>query len=369
MQASGEFYASASNLPEAEQQLVAAMEKTMRAWVENSELEIPRIPTIISEAMKLANDPKATLTEIEQLVIKDQAISGKLIQTANSPLLRGIRDCATIREAITRIGQQELRMTLFGMFVQTRLFRSQTYGELMTQLWKHSLAAGSIARLLAEKLGQDPDEAFLAGFLHDVGMPILLATLTSKQKEREVLNSRVAELAMQRVHELAGEAMCKEWNMPKTVIEAVTCHHHFLKATENLEMAAIVQISSALTYRFGLGFSPEWLARYVSQYQDYLPLRDSYRAALAIDTENYPPLEMFETKNQDLLAFVEQQVPRLREELDNPFVSPARVKPVIHKATSEATTKPNNAGLLWVGLGIAAATVAGLFLWWVKFAG
>lgn len=368
MQAHAEFYATAEQLSVQDQQKVDSLEATMRGWVADKSLEIPSIPTVIAEAMRLANDPKATLTEIEQLVNKDQAISGRLVQIANSPLLRGVRDCATIREAVTRIGQQELRMTLFGMFVQTRLFRSRIFGDLMSQLWKHSLAAGSIARLLAEKLGHDPEQAFLAGFLHDVGMPVLLGTLANHHDPESPLNPRVVELAMQRAHEAAGEAVCREWRMPQVVIESVTCHHRFLKAQTNMEMAAIVQISSALTYRFGLGFGQDWLAKYVAQSPDYLPLRDSYRAALAIDMEQYPPFELFSPEAQEILAHVEDYIPRLRAELENPFIAPSRTRSIPPASRqSETASRPargRTRPMAWIVAAALVATVAAGLLGW-----
>lgn len=298
----------------------------MEEWVAGRDLRVPSIPTAVADAMRLANDPNATVHQIGDLVSKDQAISGKIIQIVNSPLMRGIKEITTIDSAITRLGQNELRMILLGMFTETRLFRSKQYGLLMKKLWEHSLACATLSRFLAKMVGYNEEVAYLAGFLHDVGLPALLLTITDHYPGNESLDPLIIELAMKSVHQKAGDVVVKTWNMPSAVVEAVSCHHRFLKAENHMQLAAIVQLADVFCYRYGIGFSASERQQFKSASMAYLPLKYSYLKANEINLENYPPFEILGVPADDILQKINASSMELRQELETPFLSTSSVK-------------------------------------------
>ena len=265
----------------------------MSQWLERSTLKVPGIPAVIVEAMQLANDPDADVKKLEALILKDQAVSGRLLQLVNSPALRGAGEIKSIRGAIVRLGQRELRMALLGSFVQMTVFKSKHYGGLVEKLWTHSLGCGSIARFVAGQLGKDPEEAYLAGLLHDVGKVALLGTVVAKKKEAELLPESLMERLLNNFHAYAGMIVARTWNLPAQVSDAIKNHHNFEQSKEDIRFTAVIQIADVLTHLARLGQQPEEIERYDDPDQPYVPLKVAYLRAKAMDLSNYVGFGMF----------------------------------------------------------------------------
>jgi|GEM_PF-1379475 len=333
--------------------------------LENGALTVPTIPNVVAEAMKLANDPKSTLSEIEELVKTDQAISGKLIQIANSALFRGVKEIDSISEAITRMGQKELRMILFSAFVQTRMFRSEKYKELFDKLLRHSLSCASLSSYMAKKLNFDTETAYLAGFLHDVGMSALLFTIIDETEKKDLPKEMIAELAILCLHEKAGKIVAEKWNMPEEVIETITYHHSFLKSQNHMEMAALVQTADVLSYRIGMGFTDAEVNSYKKPVTRYQPMLYSFHNAINLNLENYPTFEFFDIDKDELLNDISDHKEHLEQYTDAPwsdFQSGAN-KNVQALPTSVKPEKSGSTVVTWVIAILLTLTAFAIFGW------
>lgn len=341
-------------------------------WVEKLEaiqnsgnLSVPSIPPVIAQAMKLANDPKSTLAEIEELIKKDQAISGKLVQISNSPLFRGVQDVNSIAGAITRLGQSELRMILFSAFVQTRMFRSTKYDTLFAKLLSHSLACASLSSYIAGQLNLDVETAYLAGFLHDVGMSALLFTIVESAEENELPQTKIAELTIRCLHEKAGRIVCEKWNMPEAVVEAVAYHHSFLHSENHTEMAALIQTADVLSYKMGIGFSVQELDSYRKPINRYMPLQYSFQKATNLTFDNYPTFEYFAIEKEDLLADIQKNKANLIKQMDAPWTDMKKqgVKPTGEMKSVKTIAEEKNSYAPWIIAGFLLLLAVSIFGW------
>ena len=132
----------------------------------------------------------------------------------------------------------------------------------------HSLATAAGSKMICDELRLGlPDEAFLAGLLHDVRIMVEL------QAHRNELVSIFDELPVnvhglpiadlreieQRVlgadHEDFGAGLCESWKFPRSFL-AVTGHHHDPMALPpgNRTLAHIVHLADRLSARLGYGF-------------------------------------------------------------------------------------------------------------------
>ena len=168
-----------------------------------------------------------TLETLCQVASADPVLAGDLLRVVNSwshPMLRG--RVSSVRSAVLHLGTEQARSVLMAAATRT-LFASNA----IRGIWMHSVRVAEIAASLSSLCDCDPEEAFLAGLLHDVGR------LTIEKLSPSVLEIR-ARLMEQRVplvwadlvtcrhdHGEIGGALLEKWNLPLGLADAVKFHH------------------------------------------------------------------------------------------------------------------------------------------------
>ncbi len=358
---------SDSNPMESGQHQAEALQAQMWQWIKDDKLDVPSIPSAIAEAMRLANNPQAKISSIEGLIGKDQAVAGLLLKYANSSIYGAASQVSSIREAIVRLGQQELRSILYGLFMQARVFRSKQYEPLVNALWIHTMGCAVLSRRIAGYLGLDEESAFLAGLLHDVGQAALLNAVATMLPSNVRPSSHIVELAMEDIHAWAGRSVVRKWGLPDRIIDAVSSHHNFKQAQEDEELAAIVQVSDLLAYRYGFGIQAEELDLEKGVPSTDKPLQHYMTSARQVEIFTYSPVVALGL-SQEFIAQIEDEIPLIRQELENPFVKQARKiepkkkkqSPPLEEVYSAAKESGSGGTLRWVILGlILLALLAG----------
>jgi putative nucleotidyltransferase with HDIG domain len=98
-------------------------------------------------------------------------------------------------------------------------------------LWKHSVHVAQIASELATLCGCDPEEAFLAGLLHDVGRLAIekldhtLLEARSRLMEQGIPPVWVDLVTCWHDHGEIGGVLLERWNLPFGLVDAVKFHH------------------------------------------------------------------------------------------------------------------------------------------------
>jgi RNA polymerase sigma factor (sigma-70 family) len=208
-------------------------------------------PPLIEQVLELMRDPAASVSQLGALVETDKGLKDRILQRANSPVFAQSSRVATVSEAITLLGFDALRDTLMRMVVSGAL---QTVVSLFTQyegFWRHSIACGLVARLLAQKHGRvRPTDAFVAGLFHDLGL--IIPEGVADGSLRAALKNH-ADAAASANHELNGAMLVERWGLGERVVEAVRCHHHPVEATIDPALAATVHVADVLCHRMEFG--------------------------------------------------------------------------------------------------------------------
>jgi HD-like signal output (HDOD) protein len=148
----------------------------------------------------------------------------------------------------------------------TRMFRGGAIGDTFSarELWRHSVAVATGARLLAARSGSvDGSEAFLAGLMHDVGIIIemqacrdgFVQVITGVAAD-PALDFREAETAaIGADHEEFGRSLCRAWRFPERLQFVSGFHHRPLDVPgEHQRLVAVVHIADHLAARSALGY-------------------------------------------------------------------------------------------------------------------
>ncbi|MCC6396973.1 MAG: HDOD domain-containing protein [Bacteroidetes bacterium] len=206
---------------------------------------------LVTELLELMRDPASSVARLGTIVSSDQALSERVLRIANSPALGIPSRVETVSRAVTLLGFDALRETIMRMVV-TGAFR--TIVALFTQyeeFWKHSIACGLAARLLARKQPEgQPDDAFVAGLFHDIGMIAPSGTGEGQLRWKGVpgdVQDPVAD------HQETGAWWAEQWGMNERIVEAIRCHHCPGKAVRDPRLAATVHVADILCRRLEVG--------------------------------------------------------------------------------------------------------------------
>ncbi len=186
--------------------------------LKNTELELPSLPAIAIEARRMTDREDAEVATVAKLVMNDPAIAAKLVKAANSPLFYGRETINSCERAILRLGLRSTRQ-LITAFAVRELFESQAAGlkKLMTELWAHSTEVAAICYVLSRALKLfKPDQAQLAGLLHEIGT---VPVLTYCAKHEDLSSSPAAAQALAgQVRASIGSRLLRSWNFPEDIV-------------------------------------------------------------------------------------------------------------------------------------------------------
>lgn len=223
--------------------------------------ELPPIPTVILESMKLLNDPSSTVKKIQEQILLDQALTSFILKVANSALYGLRKEVSTVSYAINLMGYNTTKSILTA-YLSKNLYSSKGSKLIQNVLWKHSISSAIFGRKIAEKLKKvNSEEAFISSLLHDIGKGVLLKNKsddfekivqliyneekTSLEAENEVLGYTHVEV---------GYLLMKNWRFADNIIEPVIYHSDLQDyGGENL-LVAIASLSNKLSHFHDFSF-------------------------------------------------------------------------------------------------------------------
>jgi putative nucleotidyltransferase with HDIG domain len=229
---------------------------------------IPTVPALLVPLLKRLGEPAedVSMTEIVNLIAYDKSLTAQCLHMANSPLLGMRKRVETVQSAVMALGMTKVREVATTCCL-LRALPGRPGGLKPTDLWKHSLAVALVSREFAKRVGyDDPEQAYLAGLLHDLG---LIVELTTFPKEFEAVTRAAiekrcplheAEPAVLGVdHCVIGQMLADRWHLPSELKEVIRRHHDVEHASTAQVLVSIVNLTDILCRMRGLGYGFEEL--------------------------------------------------------------------------------------------------------------
>ncbi|WP_031388795.1 HDOD domain-containing protein [Desulfonatronum thiodismutans] len=232
-------------------------------------LEGRRLPSFPQAALKLlemVGDEDVSVKDVARVIESDPGIAAKVLEMVNAAGFGLSRKISTLTEAVVFLGIDPIRKLCIGMTVFQGLFatsNSRTFDRI--HFWRHSLSVAVLAMELAKKLElPNPEEAYVAGLLHDVGKIFLdlqghkdygefLHDIGSFQKTIVDLERETLGLG----HDDVGAYFCSLWGLPDSIILPVKYHHRSFPAeslpTDQALLISIVALSNFICWTQGVG--------------------------------------------------------------------------------------------------------------------
>lgn len=233
---------------------------TLRSRIENID-SLPTIPPVLKRLLEVIEDPKTSLSEIGNFILKDPALTSRILKVVNSPIYGFPGRISTVSQALILLGLDVARGVLLGVSV------FEAMKNIMTGLWEHSVGCAITSRIISKKKGLDHyEEVSVAALLHDIGKVVLGLKFPDKYKkimdEAEKKNNFIFDSETDHfdvTHASVGAWLMEKWKFPRSLIEAIEYHHKPHLSRNAPVMTAIVHLSDILVRAKGFGFAGDKL--------------------------------------------------------------------------------------------------------------
>lgn len=225
----------------------------LRATFADPKYNPPRLSAVALRLMGMSRQPEVPAAEIVRTLEQDQLLVGQVLRRANSAQYGSSEPAHSLHQAVVRLGLRPLRDLVFQLTMNMRVFRSPGYDDAMDRLRVHSIAVAETARALARAINFEADDAYLCGLLHDVGTAGILIAVGDAPRGKRPPPLDLIWPAVRDVHEEAGEAMCRLWQLPVDVQRAVGRHHEFIHKGKADAFGALVCLADWAAERMGFG--------------------------------------------------------------------------------------------------------------------
>jgi HD-like signal output (HDOD) protein/ActR/RegA family two-component response regulator len=194
--------------------------------------KLPTMPKTYGRLQAALAQPSVTAAEIGDIVNADAGIASKVLQITNSAFFRLRKPMVRIKDAVTYLGFATVRNLVLSAEIFSQWRAPEGLSDLDPErLQNHAQCAAAACKALTGGRAS-PDDAWLAGLLHDIGYWVLIQEcpkelgkamqlaraegLSLVESERQVTGASHAEI---------GAYLLGLWGLPYTIIEAVALHH------------------------------------------------------------------------------------------------------------------------------------------------
>ena len=194
---------------------------------------LPTLPEVAMQVRNAVGDPQATTARIEKIINSDPALSTKLLKVVNSPAYRGSEPITNLRMAITRLGTNQVRNLATGLVMEQlyQVTSTDNIKQHLKDLWLHSTRVATLSHVIAKRFTKlKPDEAMLAGLIHDIGT---LPVLNRASLFPELLEDDEKLVAVMRsLHTMIGPAVLDEWGFSRDMVIVSAEHEDIYQARD-----------------------------------------------------------------------------------------------------------------------------------------
>lgn len=194
---------------------------------------LPALPQVLLKLIEACNDENCTPKRLSQITFKDPSISTKVLQLVNSAHAGLHKKVTTLEKAVVYLGADSVKNIAISSSVLHVFSKARGNGTFsLSRFWWHSLLCASLARALAEETGYPaPEEAFLAGLLHDIGKLVLWTNFRKEYKavleeaENDPVRLLAGETNLGAPHHEVGAWLVNQWKLNSFMADAIYYHH------------------------------------------------------------------------------------------------------------------------------------------------
>jgi putative nucleotidyltransferase with HDIG domain len=201
----------------------------MQDRIERAIRNLTAISTVASSFLEIAGDPTSSANQIALVISRDPVLAARILRTANSPYFGYSGQVRTIAGAVMMIGIHTLTSIVIAEAMRSVFQGPHPFKRL---LWAHSLCCAGAARAIAGRtVNVDPEEAFFAGLIHDIGLVVMFCASPGDTEGIYATTDWTPEDCLRRERDVfgadhirLGAKICRGWHFPEGILSAIEGH-------------------------------------------------------------------------------------------------------------------------------------------------
>ncbi|MFC1734525.1 HDOD domain-containing protein [Candidatus Hydrogenedentota bacterium] len=220
---------------------------------------LPSLPGVVTKVTAMITDESASVSDVAAIIAGDPSLSLKAMRLVNSAFYGMRHQITSVEHAAALLGMKVLKNLVLTASVFT-LFKGKGKHRLFNQsdFWSHSINCGLAGRAIVKTASKgelvDPEEAFIAGLLHDIGKLVFSQYMFDDFDKAltlaEIENRPLHEAEKQVIgvdHAEIGGALAEKWNLPENLISAILMHHDPLATDPPSYLALVICFANSLS--------------------------------------------------------------------------------------------------------------------------
>lgn len=200
-----------------------ALLKALAAELAAGELRLPSFPDVAQRVQQALEDSRTTPAQVARVIGIDAALAARILRLSNSAFLNPSgKPITELTQSVNRLGHQLVRCSAVSFALQQMqggkidaVLRPQ-----LKELWRKGTLVASIAYVLArETRTGSPDEALVAGLMHNIG--ILYISVRAHERGEPLPPVDGATEPVHEWHPRIASAILAHWKFAPAIIAAV----------------------------------------------------------------------------------------------------------------------------------------------------
>lgn len=220
--------------------------------------KLPSVSAVLTQALQEMNKPEADIGHVAALLARDQSAMARILRVANSAFYGLSGRVGSLSQAVTLLGMPTTRTVVTTAAIIDCFPRRDGTAFDFCSFWEHSLGVAAAAHFLAPRAGVNPETAFVAGMLHDIGIAVLGCCMLeefSAMLDYAHAHDCAIEDAEQAIlgftHDELGATLAAQWKFPPAIQEAIRAHH--APGAESQPLARVTHVANVFAHALDLG--------------------------------------------------------------------------------------------------------------------
>lgn len=223
-------------------ELINNIRQEIFSAIDRDDLTLPTLPEIALRVRDIAQDADASISDLTKVIGQDPALSARIVRVTNSPLLRAATEIRDLNMAVSRLGMNYTANLAIGLAME-QLFQatSSVIDRRMREAWQKTSKVAAAANAIARDYDQvTPDEATLAGLMHNIGA---LPVLTFAEERPDLISDGISlNRAIDTLQGELGQRILQHWEFPDILCQVPVGYANLERGPGN-PIADVVQVA------------------------------------------------------------------------------------------------------------------------------